>query len=82
MPMRHGAVQQREHARVRADRCVVFGCVVRGCVLECVCDTALFSSEDMLVCAPTGVCAHARANAVLLYIMHELGLNPSLQARG
>ncbi|KAF6257784.1 RNA helicase, activating signal cointegrator 1 [Scenedesmus sp. NREL 46B-D3] len=37
-----------------------------------VCDTALYSSENMLVCAPTGA---GKTNVAMLCILHELGLH-------
>lgn len=37
-----------------------------------VCDTALFSSENMLVCAPTGA---GKTNVAMLTMLHEIGLH-------
>ncbi len=37
-----------------------------------VCDTALFSAENMLVCAPTGA---GKTNVAMLTMLHEIGLH-------
>ena len=37
-----------------------------------VCDTALFSSENVLLCAPTGA---GKTNSAMLCILHEIGLH-------
>ena len=37
-----------------------------------VCDTALFTGENMLVCAPTGA---GKTNVAMLTMLHEIGLN-------
>jgi len=37
-----------------------------------VADSALYSSENMLVCAPTGA---GKTNVAMLCILHELGLH-------
>ena len=37
-----------------------------------VCETALFSSENMLVCAPTGA---GKTNVAMLTMLHEIGLH-------
>ena len=43
-----------------------------------VCDTALFSSENMLVCAPTGA---GKTNVAMLTMLHEIGLHRGADGR-
>jgi replicative superfamily II helicase len=37
-----------------------------------VCDTALYTGENLLICAPTGA---GKTNVAMLCVLHELGLH-------